>query len=515
MNLASLLQIPSFIVPDHVAVVDHGTTVGHAVETTMSELWERATRVNAVVRSHGLGAGDRVAIVATNSSEVIAAIYGIAASGAIAVPLNFKAAPEEFVHLLADSGARLVVTESRYVDVISSVAAPSCVTVVIDDAATGWAAALAAADPDHDVADVAHDDLAVLLYTSGTSSRPKGVRITHGALTTYTMEANDAADGSNDEVMLLSAPLYHVAGLTSVVNSIYVGRTTVVLPQFDVDAWLDAVAEHSVTHAFVVPTMLHRICESERFSGSDLSSLRSLTYGAAPMPLVVILRALELFPASVEFSGAYGQTETTSTVAVLGPDDHRLEGPPDQVAAVRRRLGSVGRVVADVEVRIVDEDGRDLGADRVGEVWLRTARASTGYWGADGAVDDGWIHTGDLGSLDADGYLFLTGRRGDMIIRGGENVAPEEIEDVLLRIDGVDDVGVVGIPDADWGERIVAAVVVHGALDTAAIEQYARAHLAAFKRPADYVIVDALPRTSTGKLVRRNLVAELSNEATA
>lgn len=514
MNLASLLHIPSLIVPEHVAVIDHRTAVGHDVRTSMADLWARAAAVNAYVRSYGVGHGERVAIVATNSSEVIAAIFGIAAAGAVAVPMNVRAAREEFVHLLGDSGARLIVAEPRYVELLDSAADPSCAIVAMDDRPGGWDVALESVDPVHDLAGVDPGDLAVLLYTSGTTSRPKGVRITHAALTSYSMESNDAPDGSNDEVMLLSAPLHHVAGLTSMVNSIYSGRTTVVLPQFAVDTWLAAVAEHGVTHAFVVPTMLHRLCDAPQFDPAGLTSLRNITYGAAPMPGAVITRALELFPPTVEFSGAYGQTETTSTVAVLGPDDHRLTGPPDVIEARRRRLGSVGKVVDDVEVRVVDDDDRVLPPNEIGEVCLRTARASDGYWGAGGADvrgGDGWIHTGDLGFLDPDGYLFLTGRRGDMIIRGGENVAPEEIEDVLLHHADITDVGVVGIPDPDWGERVVAAVVLRGAVSVADVEEYAREHLAPFKRPSEYVVVGELPRTPTGKLVRRDLVATLTD----
>lgn len=511
MNIASLLQIPSFIVPGHVAAVGHGTTHGTAGPIDVAGLWDRAARVATVVRDHGVRPHERVALVATNSIELLAALYGVAAAGAVAVPLNYKASADEFQHLITDAGARLVVAEPRYVESISTILPADVPLLALDAGDDGWSAHVDRSDPVVEVAEVDPDDLAVLLYTSGTSSTPKGVRLTHGALSGYVMGANDAADGTNDEVMLLAAPLYHVAGLTSVLNSVYVGRTIVVLPQFEPTAWLDAVGTHTVTHAFVVPTMLHRITSSDAFETARLDSLRSVTYGAAPMPLPVILRAIQRFPAAVEFAGAYGQTETTSTVAVLGPEDHRLDGPPAEVERRTRRLRSVGKIVDDVEVRIVDELGQDAPRNAIGEVWLRTARAAAGYWGGADAVshhdDAGWIHTGDLGMLDDDDYLFLTGRRGDMIIRGGENVAPEEVESTLLRFEALVDIGVVGVPDEDWGERIAAAVVLRPGTSVDELESFAREHLAAFKRPAEYVVVEELPRTSTGKLVRRELVS--------
>jgi acyl-CoA synthetase (AMP-forming)/AMP-acid ligase II len=510
MNLVSLLDLPALIAPDAPAVIGCDDRYW-----TYDELADRCARIATLIAGRGVEQGSRVAVLSTNSVDAVAGVLAASRLGAIAVPMNFKASDVELEHLLADSGAAALLVESRYLTAVERVrpASLSCV-LVLDDPA--FETAVAAAEPHDEAAEVEEDDLAVLLYTSGTTSHPKGVQLTHGALTGYVMGSNDAADGSDNGRMLLAAPLYHVAGLTSLLHSLYSGRTTVLIPQFDVDGWLDAVERHAVTHGFLVPTMLARIIDSPRLGAVDLASLQAITYGAAPMPPAVIERAIGLFPDTVEFSGAYGQTETTSTVAVLGPEDHRLVGSPEEVAMRRARLRSVGKVLDEVELRIVDDEGQPVPAGVVGEVQLRTPRVMRGYWGNEERTrvtvdDEGWVHTGDLGWVDDDDYLFLSGRRGDMIVRGGENVSPEEVEVVLFEHPGVVDAGVCGVPDLEWGERIVATVALSSGVDLDQVMAHVRDRLAPFKRPAEYHVVDALPRTSTGKLLRRELVAQFSD----
>ncbi len=515
MNLGALLHIAHLLIPDHPAAIDHENSLGDRSTATYAELWNEAAVVAGHLERRGLPSGTRIGILGTNSSRVVSAIFGVAAAGHVSVPLNFRASREELAYLLDDADPALVLAESRYIELISAVADPRIEIIPIDSDAADYSAALGNPDPILELTDVDDGAVAALLYTSGTSSKPKGVKLTHGSLTRYAMETNDGPDGTNTDVMLVSAPLSHVAALTSVTNSLYTGRTLVLIPQFDVDPWLDAVEAHSVTHSFLVPTMLHRLIESPRITSADLSSMKVLTYGAAPMPSTVIRRAIELLPHAIGFVGAYGQTETTSTVAVLDADDHRMEGSDEEIARKWERLGSVGRVLADVKVRIVDRLGGDLPADEVGEVLLSTYRTMTGYWGSAGSaritVDaDGWVHTGDLGRLDADGYLYLHGRRGDMIIRGGENVVPEEIENVLMRHESVLDVGVVGVDDKDFGETILAAVVLRPGVEvesgdlTELLEQHMRS-LPSYKRPTEYLFLSELPRTATGKLLRRTL----------
>ncbi|MEM7337572.1 MAG: AMP-binding protein [Actinomycetota bacterium] len=508
MNLASLLDLPSMIVPDSMVLIDTTGPDGPR-EITYGELREAVSLTAGLLMELGVTAEDRVGVFATNSAATLEAVFATSAIGATLVPMNYRAADEEVTHLLADSGSKVLFAETRYRDLIERCRPESLATIIyLDD---DYAGRRDAAEEYPLVNEVEDEDLAALLYTSGTTSLPKGVKLTHGALTGYIMGANDAADGEDHGRMILAAPLYHIAGLTSLLNALYSGRVTVVMSQFDADRWLELVDAHDVTHAFLVPTMLARVLEAESFGSASLDSLQALTYGAAPMPPAVIKRAIETFPSTVGFSGAYGQTETTSTVAVLGPDDHVLD---DDVKLARLR--SVGQVLDDVEVRIVDPIGTVLGPGEHGEVQLRTYRAMDGYWGAEEKTrvtidDEGWVHTGDLGYLDDDNYLFLSGRSGDMIIRGGENVAPEEVEAVLYEHSDVLDAAVVGLEDETWGERVVAAVVLREGGSLEAVQAHVQDHLASFKRPETIHLADELPRTSTGKLLRRHLIPVLED----
>lgn len=512
MNLAMLLDIPASIVPDATAVS------GERDETT-GELREAAARVAGLLSSLGVSAGDRVGIFATNSAEYVEAIFGIAVLGAVAVPMNFRARGDELAHLLADSGTKVLFSESRYASLIEA-SVPAGLPVVYFDG--DYAARLKEADAEAGliVADVEDEDVAIILYTSGTTSLPKGVMLTHGALGGYVMGRVDCADGTDRGRMLLSAPLHHVAAISSLMTAAYSGRTVVVLPQFDAGDWLAAVERHKVTSAFVVPTMLSRIISHPDMASRDVSSLELVTYGAAPMPPSVIRKALELFPESVGFSGAYGQTETTSTVTVLGAQDHRPTGTPEEVEAKLRRISSVGKAVDDVELRVVDESGSPLGAGEVGEVQIRTSRTMTGYWGSSSgatakALDqEGWVHTGDLGYLDEEGYLFLGGRAGDLIIRGGENISPEDVESTIYEHPDIAEAGVVGIPDEEWGETVGLAVVFRPGVSLSAddVLAFCAERLPGYKRPERVLLLEALPRTSTGKLLRRELLPMFSRE---
>jgi acyl-CoA synthetase (AMP-forming)/AMP-acid ligase II len=507
MNLAMLLDLPSMIVPDDIVVIDVDGR-----EVSYFELRQATSQVAGLLRSLGVGSGDRVGLFATNRVAMIEVIFGTAAIGATIVPMNYRAGVDEARHLLSDSGSKVLFTETRYRDLLEPLRPETLGQLLYFDDGS-YAAARDGAEPDELVEDVDDDELAALLYTSGTTSLPKGVMLKHGALTGYVMGTNECADGTPRGRQLMAAPLYHIAGLTSLLNALYSGRQTALMAQFEAGAWLEAVSRLDITNAFLVPTMLARVIDHPDFAKADLSSLESVTYGAAPMPPSVIRRAIEVFPRTVGFAGAYGQTETTSTVAVLDPDDHRVwDGSAEEQEAKLRRLRSVGRVLDDVSLRVCDPNGEELPPDTPGEVWLQTFRAMDGYWGAKEktrvTIDaSGWVHTGDMGYVDEGGYLYLVGRAGDMIIRGGENVAPDEVEAVLYEHPDVLEAGVVGVPDEEWGERIVAAVVLRdGASGLESIEAHLRAKLSSFKRPEKILLMTELPRTSTGKLLRRELI---------
>src|SRR3954469_25028411 len=513
MNLAMLLDLPSMIVPDDIVVIDIDGR-----EVSYLELRQAASQVAGMLRGLGVGSGDRVGLFATNRVGMIEVVFGTAAIGATIVPMNYRAGVDEARHLMGDSGAKVLITETRYRALLEPLRPESLASMLYFDDGS-YEAARDGAEPDELIEDVDDDELAALLYTSGTTSLPKGVMLKHGALTGYVMGTNECADGTPRGRQLMAAPLYHIAGLTSLLNALYSGRQTALMAQFDAAEWLDAVPRLGITNAFLVPTMLARVIDHPDFAKADLSSLESVTYGAAPMPPSVIRRAIELFPRTVSFAGAYGQTETTSTVAVLDPDDHRVwEGTPEEQETKLKRLRSVGRVLDDVSLRVCGPDGDELPTETPGEVWLQTFRAMDGYWGAKEKTrvtidDSGWVHTGDMGYVDDGGYLYLVGRAGDMIIRGGENIAPDEIEAILYEHPDVLEAGVVGVPDEIWGERVVAAVVLRdGAGGIDVLEAHCRARLAGFKRPEKITLMAELPRTSTGKLLRRDLIPILGSD---
>jgi len=518
VNLGMLLFMPASIAGEQIILIDTSSEAdgGTAREVTYSELLENVGKTAGLLTTLGVGVGDRVGIFATNSVECVEAIFGAAFVGATVVPMNFRAGAEEAAHLMSDSGIKVLFTENRYQDLVDENRPDSVEHVFMLNGKDSY---LAARDEAFELPvpeDVDSDGLCALLYTSGTTSLPKGVKLTNGAITGYVMGTNDAATGEDMGRMALAAPLYHIAGVTSMLNALYSGRVVVLLPQFEASAWIETVQQHAVTHAFLVPTMLGRVMEAPNFSSDAFAAMEAITYGAAPMPPSVIRRAIGEFPPNVSFAGAYGQTETTSTVAVLDPDDHRVEGSEAEQALKLKRLSSVGQVLDDVEVRVVDEAGMPVIAGTLGEVQLRTFRAMDGYWGNEEKTritvdDEGWVHTGDLGYLDADDYLFLGGRTGDMIIRGGENVSPDEVEAILYENSAVLECAVVGVASEEWGERVVAAAVIRDGSGVTGedLVAFAKAKLAPFKRPEAIHLMDELPRTSTGKLLRRDLIPML------
>jgi acyl-CoA synthetase (AMP-forming)/AMP-acid ligase II len=420
----------------------------------------------------------------------------------VIVPMNYRARSEEVAHLLSDSAARVVFADQRYAEELRSVAGEGPEVVALGP---DLDARVDAAEPVEELA--SEGDVAVLMYTSGTTALPKGAVLGHVGLTSFVLAGADVADGEDHGTTMIAVPLYHIAGLTTLLISLFAGRRTYLLREFTPAGWLEALARHRVTDAFLVPTMLKRVLDAG-IAGHDLSTLEIVRYGAAPMPEPVILKALEEFPPGTSFIGAYGLTETTSTVAVLDTDDHDLSG--DDAELRRVRLGSVGRVLEDVRLEIRDDEGRALAPGEVGRVALATERAMRGYAGEE-AREGSWLETGDVGYVDDGGYLFLVGRAGDMIIRGGENVAPQEVERVLLEHPAVAEAAVVGIPDEEWGQRVAAAVVLADGeqVDGEELIEHCRPLLAGFKRPESVEVVDSLPHTSTGKLMRRRVLEEI------
>jgi acyl-CoA synthetase (AMP-forming)/AMP-acid ligase II len=416
------------------------------------------------------------------------AVFGAALAGVPIVPVNYRLGEQQLAGILGRHPGALVLRPAD-LDALLEPGEP----------ATGRAAARAAS-PDA-------DGVAALIYTSGTTAEPKAAVLRHRHLIAYLLNTLEFASAAAGDAALVVVPPYHIAGLTNLLSNLYTGRRVVYLDAFDAAGWLAAVRHERITHSMVVPTMLARIVAEMSGDDADTSTLRHLAYGGARMPRPVLERALRVFP-RVGFVNAYGLTETASTIAVLGPEDHRAAFTADN-PAVRERLASVGRPLPGVEIEIRGSGGEPAAAGEAGLVFVRGDQISGEYGGRSCLTPDGWFATRDLGRLDADGYLFIDGRVDDTIIRGGENIAPAEIEDVLLGHPGIVEAVVVGVPDPEWGQRLVAVVVGDG--EPAEIQQWVRQRLRSSKTPDTVVFRSELPRTESGKLLRRTLLAELES----
>jgi acyl-CoA synthetase (AMP-forming)/AMP-acid ligase II len=510
MNLTELLTIPAMMFPEREILWFQGQGITYAA------LADCAARTTGALQGLDVQAGDRVAVMQTSHPTVIEVLFGAAACGAVFVPLNYRARAKELRHMLELSAPRVLIAGERYLDEAQAAAGSTTRVVALDGAdASSFSSLVDAAEPVEAV-EVEDDRLAVLMFTSGTTANAKAVMLGHDDLVHYVFATTEPAGDETPGTVLIAAPLYHIAGLSAVLTATFGGRRVALQPQFEAGEWLGLIESLGVTHAFLVPTMLRRVIEHPTFDMTDLSRLQVLSYGAAPMPLSVIRRAIDRFPSTVQFLNAFGQTETTSTVTMLDADDHRLDGTPEEVAIKLQRLASIGRPLPDVEIAIVDPNSQPLPAGQVGEVAVRTERVMRGYYGQPDATQetmrDGWLHTRDLGWMDADGYVYLAGRQSDMIIRGGENIAPQEVEVVLGSHPAVDDVAVFGVPDEDWGEVVAAAVVLHSDAQATPelLVEFCHQHLASYKKPTVLHVVDHLPRNALGKLLRRELRAQFA-----
>ncbi|HEX3925629.1 MAG TPA: fatty acid--CoA ligase family protein [Streptosporangiaceae bacterium] len=425
------------------------------------------------------------------------ALFGAALAGVPLVPLSYRLGGAQLDGLLGRHPGALVLRQ----DDLDGLLGPAGSSAVPGVTAAGEAGHDGATAP---IAD-REDPVAAFIYTSGTTAEPKAAVLRHRHLLAYVLNTVEFAAAGERDAALVAVPPYHIAGLASLLTNLYAGRRIVYLESFDAAEWLAAVRREEITHALVVPTMLARIVAEAGGGDAGTPTLRSLAYGGARTPRPVLERALRVFPGT-GFVNAYGLTETASSVAVLTPRDHRaaLESGDPAVAA---RLGSVGRALPGVEFQIRAGDGRPAGAGESGLVFVRGDQISGEYGGRSTLDPDGWFATRDTGRMDADGYLFIEGRADDTIIRGGENIAPAEIEDVLLAHPGITEAAVVGVPDPEWGQRLVAVVVGDG--DPAEIRQWVKDRLRSAKTPDAVVFRTELPKTETGKLLRRVLLAEL------
>ena len=370
----------------------------------------------------------------------------------------------------------------------------------------------AGAPDDEVITDIGDNDVTILMYTSGTTGKPKGVPLRHDGFVSYMLGSVDPASPEVEERNLLTVPLYHVAGIQAVLAAIYGGRTLVMMRQFEVNEWMKTVQQEHASRAMLVPTMLKNIVDNPDFSKYDLSSLKVITYGAAPMPFEVITKAMKILP-DVRFINAFGQTETASTITALGPEDHIIEGTEEEKQKKLKRLGSsIGKPLPDVEVKIVGDDGKELPRGEVGDIIAKGSRIMSGYWQDEektkqAFTPDGWLITKDRGWMDEDGYIFLAGRGDDLIIRAGENISPEELENAIYSYPKVEEVAVIGVSDPEWGQVPKALIVLKKGVTATPEEimEHCRAKLASFKRPRSVMFVNELPRNPMGKLLKTKL----------
>ena len=510
MSIAILLEMPVSMDPDKEAIVDGDLrlTLGQ-VDTLVNKGAARIVESGARC----------VAYVGTGGAAMPVLLFASARAGVPFAPLNYRLTADALVELIERLPGVVVVADADYADVAARAGVQ-----VLDSAQFLDVEAAAGADPvSGDVAgsaasgtnvDVDPDSLAVVLFTSGTTSKPKAVEITHANLTSYVMGTVDFASADPADAALICVPPYHIAGVSAALSNLYAGRRAIYLRRFDPAAWLRLVHDEGVTNATVVPPMLDRIIAVFEKSPVELPTLRNLAYGGSKVPQPLVRRTLDVL-GHVGLVNAYGLTETSSTIAVLGPDDHREAYASDD-PAISRRLGSVGRAVPGIELQIRDDAGTVLGADETGELFIRGPQVSGKYTGIGSVLDaEGWFPTKDVASIDADGYLFIGGRSDDTIIRGGENIAPAEVEDALVEHPSIRDVVAIGIADPEWGQAIVAVVVreegvSEADLDAEAVREFARTKLRGSRTPDHVVFRDELPATATGKILRRVLVDELT-----
>lgn len=513
MNTTDFLQIAVAICPERDCVLFEGKRY------TYAQVNDRVNQLAGALERMGVRKGDRVGILSVNCNQFVEAYFATAKLGGIFVPLNYRAKAEELRYMLECAGIEVLFVGERYLDLIRSIQRdlPKVRRLVSIEGGGEdcYEALLQSESTAERASDADEEDTTILLFTSGTTGRPKAVPLRHSAFVEYALENVEPANPDLEERNVLSVPLYHVAGIQGMLPAIYGGRTLVMMRQFELEEWLETVQRERATRAMLVPTMLKWIVENPEFDRYDLSSLQVVTYGAAPMPFEVIRKAIDLLP-HVNFFNGYGQTESGATLTTLGPEDHRLTGSEEEREKKLKRLqSSIGKPLPDVQIRVVGEEGEILGPGVSGEIQAKGRRIMKGYWEdaektAQTLTEDGWLRTGDVGYVDEDGYVFLTGRMDDLINRGGENISPAEIEEVINGHPKVKECCVIGVPDAEFGQQPFAYCVLKEGLTASPEEviEFCRDRLATFKRPRGIAFISDLPRNQVGKILRKDLRAK-------
>ena len=494
MHLSSLVEMVESGFDDRVLLGDGnsqitGTEFGFLVRLGATQIHNKYASVIYVGENHSL---------------LPVALFAAAWAGVPFVPVNYRLEDRQLHSLIERYPNSLVLTDPLTTDRLKGFS-PKVFGEWLSELSTIDLEEVGPTEPAEN-----DDDVAVVLFTSGTTSEPKSALLRHRHLMAYLLGSVEFGSAAESEAVLVSVPPYHVAGIANMLSNLFSGRRLVYLQSFAAQEWLTRVDDEKITHAMVVPTMLSRIVEHLDGDVLSTSTLRTLSYGGAKISEKVIRAALAAFP-TTGFVNAYGLTETASTIAVLGPDDHRDALSSDD-PMIQRRLSSVGQVLPMIEIEIRDEHEQVVATGESGLIYLRGEQVSGEYAGKSLLDSEGWFCTRDQGSIDTDGYLYIEGRVDDTIIRGGENIAPAEIESVLLAHPGIAEACVVGLPDDEWGQRIVAVVVCSEGhiVDVKELQESVREVLRGSKTPEEIIVRDSLPHTETGKMLRRVVQSELA-----
>lgn len=501
MNIGDWTTKRAMLQPDSTIIISDD---GRAY--TYEEFNRRVNRVANALPGIGVTRGERIAVLFPNNPEFLEVLFATAKTGAIMVPLNYRLSPSELAYILDDCGAKALAYTpefSEQVQVLKNVVegVEKYVSVGAGEVEGSidyeeWISGSLESEPTTE-AEVTMDDSHFLMYTAGTTGTPKGAIITHNNTHWNAINALLAYMLSKKETNLVAAPLYHIAGLSAgATPTIFSGGRVILCRFFDPDKVLEMIENHRVTTMFGIPSMFRMMSISERFDKTDFSSVRFLIAGGAPCPVPLIEKYLSK---GVTFDQGYGLTETAPGVTALPEED-----------ALRKR-GSAGKPLFYVDVEIVDDDQMVVPPGEVGEIQIKGPNVFKGYWNmpeeTEEALKFGWLHTGDIGYFDSEGYLYVTDRKKDMIISGGENIYPAEVENVIRTHPKIADVGVVGMPDEKWGEVPLAVLIRKTGedLDEDELTEYCQERLAHYKTPRKFIFVDDLPRTSTGKIIKKDL----------
>ena len=485
--------------PDNIALEQDGDAI------SFGDFEIRSRKIVAMLVQRGVGKGDRIAWFGKNSRLYFELFYSAARLGAVMVPIGWRLAAPEVAYILGDTSARLLFLGEGF----EAEASKACALMQAPPQVIATHSALAAIEdaPAEEFLPAGPDDAVLQLYTSGTTGNPKGAVLTNRNLFSLRVPSEDEGQPwshfDEDEAILVCMPCAHIGGTGLGVMAISSGIRAIVQAEFTPDGVLDAF-EQGITRLFIVPAALQMVVQHPRAQNTDMSGVKYVMYGAAPIPLDLLREAVRTIP-EAGFLQCYGMTETTGTIAALPPEDHELAG--------NERMKSAGKAVPGVDLKVVGENGQELPRGAIGELVCRSPSNMAGYWNlpdaTSSALVDGWMHTGDAAYMDEDGYVYIQDRMKDMIISGGENVYPAQVESAIYGHPAVAEVAVIGVPDDTWGEAVKACIVPKAGvtLDEASVIEWTRERIAAFKVPKSIDVIEAMPRNASGKILRKDLRA--------